>query len=113
QRSTSSHVFTMIHADLPNFNYFPTRRSSDLFPVALAAQCDGALMDQSQEPQDVAAKVDVVNHLNVVRLGASIEQQAHELVAPSSDRKSTILNSSISQNWYAFFCWKKKNRYNM
>ncbi len=38
-------------------------------------------MDQLEEPEDVPVKVDVVNDLDVIRLGAALEQQLHEVVA--------------------------------
>src|SRR5207302_9167228 len=65
-----------------NLHSFPTRRSSDLGPVAVRLRVGDDLV--------------------------LVEDRAHDLLRGREDRKSTRLNSSHVKISYAVFCLKKK-----
>ena len=52
-----------------------------IVPIGAAPGLHGELVHQFHPPQDFSVKVDVVDHLPVVGLGAALQQQAHQLVA--------------------------------
>src|SRR5690349_23832713 len=94
------------HRALPSF---PTRRSSDLFPIPTAA--DVVKFDSGLKRIYAACASGVIAVIQEDDRGHSRKLEDFR-VEPKVDRKSTRLNSSHVESSYAVFCLKKKrNQY--
>src|SRR5438876_6514951 len=105
--STHSLYFLLGYLTLYYRSSLPTRRSSDLWLVALAYLALG------QEAQDARLMrfPDIYKDKVVFMYGGDLWLASTSGgVDASQDRKSTSLNSSHPSTPYAVFCLKKKNQ---
>src|SRR5206468_12720338 len=97
----------------PHLHSFPTRRSSDLPPPALALR-GLKRVPQKWTPVSRPERAQTFESRGGSagqRLrgdGGHLRQGLHDPVGQARDRKSTRLNSSHDQISYAVFCLKKK-----
>src|SRR5439155_25909017 len=101
---------SLAHRDLHSF---PTRRSSDLLPIAPGTnfRLRGSTgIEFSVQLPIVQAPFRVYYAYNVNRLHESIVAQQPFIDQSEIDRKSTRLNSSHVAISYAVFCLKKKKK---
>src|SRR5207249_10439888 len=90
------------HPSLPSF---PTRRSSDLFTLALSLAHEHRYKEAIPVLKNAMAMLPNVPELKKL-MGISLIETGE--VAAGIDRKSTRLNSSHVSISYAVFCLKKK-----
>src|SRR5206468_12728580 len=97
----------------PHLHSFPTRRSSDLLPIAielLSQIAQGPLtVDRAVPigPSDIRACCTLSRHHPKGGVTLSVGELLELMIMESEDRKSTRLNSSHDQISYAVFCLKK------
>src|SRR5690606_40584733 len=86
---------------------FPTRRSSDLFPLRLAVIRKHKFAEHAVEVELIVNR-DIPEHTLVATGRRRLINGVHHI-----DRKSTRLNSSHVKISYAVFCLKKKTRHRL
>src|SRR5699024_12682309 len=89
-----SPFFFDVHVLLSASHSFPTRRSSDLQPMAL----------RGGTPRGISTRL-------IARPSGMLCTAMAVVIKSPRDRKSTRLNSSHVSNSYAVFCLKKKNTF--